>query len=666
MRNFKKTRLYKVLESSWLCLRFPFLYPRNRYDGKHHRYMLNHILCKLHSKAITEFSINVNVQKANDDTYRHSYFSFLNNQVILKKDLGILTIKNDIDKKEIQLKDIVNLKKFSVIGMEVIFSISGTPLIQIYVKTIDVNDTTNYGSVGNKKVELIADKRYNFRYKVLSWIDKNILDNIFILPNNTELDAMEPGWRKAFGIQMCKDIRKQLWKEGKLFKYRIMQVKEKFGCYDEKTEILTEKGWKYFKDLQSEDKVATLGKDNNIEYHIPHEIMNYDYSGLMYKLVNRGLDILVTPNHNLYVAKGSYFYHKKNNLKVLNPFEFCTPDKYFGKDKRFLKTGKWQGLIPNSEFVIPSWKSIRTFSKSDTSKIRVYQMPEFKCGIHEFLQFLGFYVAEGYANYGDGQGSDIIVSYNPYDEEAIVTKLLSNIKVNFKQAGLGSKRFSNATLAKWLKENCGHLAWNKKVPEFIKSLSPEYIEEFLTYLYLGDGHKSKTSNILTTTSKQLSDDVCELLLKAGYSFSVNTREPHNSINSKIHGKRLTYEISWLKLSEIEIDMSKAKHTKSFVEDWVQYTGKIYCVNVENHIVYVRRNGKGYWCGNSLCWYDAHSSTEIYKIIEKYEKISRNTCIVCGKPATKISNGWICPYCDEHYHNGIETCEEKIDGKWIIK
>ena len=198
--------------------------------------MLHHILWKLRPKAITTFSITAKVQKANDDTYRHSYFMFLSNQVILKKDLGILIIQNGIDRKEIQLKDFINLEKFSVIGMDVIFSISGTPIIQIYVKTIDVNDTTNYGSVGNKKGELIADKRYNFRYMLLTWIDKKILDNIFILPTYTELDAMPDGWRKVFGIQMCKDLRKQLWKDGNLFKYRITQIKEKFGIlcwYDE-------------------------------------------------------------------------------------------------------------------------------------------------------------------------------------------------------------------------------------------------------------------------------------------------------------------------------------------------------------------------------------------------------------------------------------------------
>ena len=67
MKNFKETKLYKVLESSLLCLRFPFLYPRNRFDGKHHNYMLQHISHKLYSKAITTISIDTKVQKANDN-----------------------------------------------------------------------------------------------------------------------------------------------------------------------------------------------------------------------------------------------------------------------------------------------------------------------------------------------------------------------------------------------------------------------------------------------------------------------------------------------------------------------------------------------------------------------------------------------------------------------
>ena len=41
---------------------------------------------------------------------------------------------------------------------------------------------------------------------------------------------------------------------------------------------------------------------------------------------------------------------------------------------------------------------------------------------------------------------------------------------------------------------------------------------------------------------------------------------------------------------------------------------------------------------------------ISNIIDKYEKISRETCIKCGKPATKISLGWISPWCDDCANN----------------
>ena len=45
----------------------------------------------------------------------------------------------------------------------------------------------------------------------------------------TELDAMPDGWRIAFGEQMCEEIRQELIKANRLDKYRIVQIKEKFG-----------------------------------------------------------------------------------------------------------------------------------------------------------------------------------------------------------------------------------------------------------------------------------------------------------------------------------------------------------------------------------------------------------------------------------------------------
>ena len=48
---------------------------------------------------------------------------------------------------------------------------------------------------------------------------------------------------------------------------------------------------------------------------------------------------------------------------------------------------------------------------------------------------------------------------------------------------------------------------------------------------------------------------------------------------------------------------------------------------------------------SLRWYGNFENDSIAKILEKYEEKSKYTCIRCGAPATKISLGWISPYCD---------------------
>lgn len=49
----------------------------------------------------------------------------------------------------------------------------------------------------------------------------------------------------------------------------------------------------------------------------------------------------------------------------------------------------------------------------------------------------------------------------------------------------------------------------------------------------------------------------------------------------------------------------------------------------------------------LRWYDNGAPVHCghYEIINKYENMSYHTCIKCGAAATKISTGWISPYCD---------------------
>ena len=226
MKLFKKIK--NIIKSTILCIRFPFLYPRNRWDGEHHTNLLLNLSSKLRKKAQQEIHIVVKLDKTGERYY--DKIDFFDYKVRLDKTNEKLTIKNKLDSVEIDLPGIIwKSNTFEILGVKLDFAwVFGDPVVVVYVTPMDPEDKTNYGFGGRYK-SLIVSRWYNFWYKVVDWIDTKILDKIFFLPSYTELDAMDSGWRKAFGIQMCKEIKTELKKHKFLYKYRIVQIKEKFG-----------------------------------------------------------------------------------------------------------------------------------------------------------------------------------------------------------------------------------------------------------------------------------------------------------------------------------------------------------------------------------------------------------------------------------------------------
>ena len=90
------------------------------------------------------------------------------------------------------------------------------------------------GVFGSEENPLRSEKISNwwaFVEKFYSSLE-GFLGIFHIIPSYTELDALDSGWRKAFGIYICKDLKKALLADGgrkRLRRYRIDQVKEKFG-----------------------------------------------------------------------------------------------------------------------------------------------------------------------------------------------------------------------------------------------------------------------------------------------------------------------------------------------------------------------------------------------------------------------------------------------------
>lgn len=68
----------------------------------------------------------------------------------------------------------------------------------------------------------------------------------------TWLEHIEPGWKKAFGKQLCKDLKIALKKDNLLKKFRFLQIKEKWGelcLYNSGTGKESNKVIDYYEDI---------------------------------------------------------------------------------------------------------------------------------------------------------------------------------------------------------------------------------------------------------------------------------------------------------------------------------------------------------------------------------------------------------------------------------
>lgn len=116
-----------------------------------------------------------------------------------------------------------------------------------------------------------------------------------------------------------------------------------FGCYDEETEVLTLEGWKFFKDVSKEDNVAYLEKSTNeMKYSKPLSITRYHYTGKMYHIKSKLIDLRVTPDHKMYVAKRNTTVESRKK-SAHGEFDLHTATDVFGKSVRYKRDFKWKG-----------------------------------------------------------------------------------------------------------------------------------------------------------------------------------------------------------------------------------------------------------------------------------------------------------------------------------
>ena len=335
-------------------------------------------------------------------------------------------------------------------------------------------------------------------------------------------------------------------------------------CYDDRTEILTSLGWKPFRALKEDDLVAALGKNGVMKFVRPESLIESDYSGPMHCIRSRGIDLAVTPNHNMYVALGS------DN----EAFKLVRMDKIPSGSKAYFKKSA-------------EWRPEATLDVSDMG----FEPPI-------WLNFLANYIAHGSVEFEEGVARNIVMTGRDEVEMQRIEATLAPLGLTLVHVE-GSLKIAEPNLAAVLANLGG--ASERRVPQDVFELDVGLIRLFLDGLVseLGGGPEWESA-ALGTFAKGLADDIQELSVRAGWQADVETSFQgdyyYDSGRGWFKHRPNRYRVRISKAAKpVPVHVGGGRSHVS-VE---QYDGKIYCVEVPDHVIMVRRNGIAVWCGNSI-------------------------------------------------------------------
>lgn len=361
-------------------------------------------------------------------------------------------------------------------------------------------------------------------------------------------------------------------------KLREVQIGDKFSVIGT-SQVLTDVGWVEIQNLDiTKHKVATLTKDEKLDYVYPTGLSKYEYDGEMYSLKTKQLEMFVTKNHKLYVKQDD----KKD-------FELLPTDKVFGKKVHFKKWAK------NN---YPDRRSYEAKAKKN-GVVELYKMDT-------WLKMLGICIAD---NGLSKSGKYICISVNTTQKKKNCLEFLTELYIGYYY--VNEKIFINRfkyfyIFNEFFKLNVDTL--NKSLPACVWNLSQRQSKILLDSLIEED------SNVYHTFSKKLADDISRLALHSGLSGAieidklegthyVNYTLVNGTITTITDSYKVSYKVSITRhCNEPMINSGVKKHNNQ-EEKYVNYKGTVYCLEIpDTHThVYYSREGRckfPYWTGNS--------------------------------------------------------------------
>src|SRR3990167_3541145 len=349
-------------------------------------------------------------------------------------------------------------------------------------------------------------------------------------------------------------------------------------CFYPDTEILTKDGFKAIIDVKEKTEVLVLNpKTLKTEFSPVIRTINEDYRGDMVQFKNIEMDLMTTPNHDLFFGNNGKESDNRN-------WRLERADSFFKLKGHHSRRGyiyvDWN-VYNQKKITIPTVKR----GGNNASK----HLPTvFKA--EDFMAFFGWYLSEGYVDRGKTNYNISICQSKSVHQENyneildIIKKLGFTPQLNENQIS-----FSSIELYHFLKP-FGNSS-NKYIDKQFKGLNKNLLQIMLTALIKGDGRRNGTGVEYATISKQLANDVQEIALKCGYrsTLYLEIRSPKTIIRGKIvNQSTIMYLVGISKKAAIYYPQPQKKF----------YEGKVVCVQVKkHHIILVRRNGRCLWVSN---------------------------------------------------------------------
>lgn len=313
-------------------------------------------------------------------------------------------------------------------------------------------------------------------------------------------------------------------------------------CYDDKTEVLTKRGWVLFSNLKDSDEVCSVDPSSLVwKFEKPSRIVSYNYDKPMYYVNAKHIDIAVTENHRLLTSRKK----KADGSDYGAVWGVETPQDVSGKSRKYVIAAKNQ----NSDVLDENFAKLLGFFIGDG-----YSKSAYRCSFHlrkkrkiDYLKSLG-------CNVEDKKGESYVINGTEFD-------------------------FTS----------CYDKDKNKIIPFDIYKLGPNDVKNIFDGLINSDGSekgRGYTECVFHNTSNPLIEQLSILSCLNDFVFTEHKNGPTPTCRRFLISNRVHPEISNMKSRQLGKD------------EWIHYKGKVYCATVSTGFIMVRRNGKPVVCGNT--------------------------------------------------------------------